>query len=143
MLELPVPFPLPTMRSAARVECPGASPIDLTVRAVDAAGAAPSTEGAIRSMTLSRSASVSVMEMLLRTASSAQRTFRCRFSLIVLMKAAASLVAFSFMIESFSAPCMPTGCAAPMFVPGAMAAMCAARVMNAPAEADWAPGGAT
>ncbi len=36
----------------------------------------------MRSMTLSRSASVSVMEMLLRTASSAQRTLRCRFSLM-------------------------------------------------------------
>ena len=101
------------------------------------------TDAAIRSMTLSRSASVSVMEMLFRTASSAQRTFRFRFSLIDLMNAAASLVAFSFAMESVMPPCVPTGCAAPMLVPGAIAAMLAASVMKAPAEADWAPEGAT
>ena len=94
-------------------------------------------------MTLSRRASVSVIEMLLRTASSAQWMFLCLFSLMLRIKAAASLVAFSFIIESFSPPCMLTGWAAPMLVPGAMAAMFAARVINEPAEADCAPAGET
>ena len=38
---------------------------------------------------------------------------------------------------------MATGCAAPMFVAGAMAATCAAIVMKTPAEAARAPVGAT
>jgi hypothetical protein len=40
-------------------------------------------------------------------------------------------------------PVGPTGDAAPMLVPGAIAAMCAAIVMNAPAEAAHAPWGDT
>jgi len=38
---------------------------------------------------------------------------------------------------------MPTGCAAPMLLEGAIAAMCAASVMNTPAEPARAPGGPT
>ena len=40
-------------------------------------------------------------------------------------------------------PPMPTGCAAPMLEPGAIAATCAASVMNVPAEPAHAPCGAT
>ena len=42
-----------------------------------------------------------------------------------------------------SAPFESTGCAAPMFVAGAIAAMFPAMVMNVPAEAARAPWGAT
>ena len=41
-----------------------------------------------------------------------------------------------------SSPWPPTGVAAPMFVPGAIVATCAARVMNVPALAARAPAGA-
>src|SRR5512139_233355 len=58
------------------------------------------------------------------------------------MNAAASLVTFSPMTESIP-PCRLTGCAAPMLVPGAIAAMCAASVMNTPADPACAPLGAT
>src|SRR5256885_14652723 len=70
-------------------------------------------DGHILSMICSFNASDSVMDTLLRTASSAQRTFRLRFSLIVRMKAAASFVDFSIMIESSFSPPIVTGCAAP------------------------------
>src|SRR5215467_5624212 len=47
------------------------------------------------------------------------------------------------MSPSMSLPSPDTGCAAPMFVPGAMAATCPAMVINVPAEAARAPLGAT
>ncbi len=99
--------------------------------------------GAMISMTVSRSASVSVRAVLWRTASSAQRMFLWRFSLMDRMNAAASLVIFWLITESGSLPCMPTGCAAPTFVPGAIAATCDASRMNAPADAACAPAGET
>ena len=44
--------------------------------------------------------------------------------------------------SSSIAPATPTGCAAPMFVPGAMAATGQPTMMNVPAEAARAPDGA-
>ncbi len=55
------------------------------------------------------------------------------------MYAAASFVAFSDAI----APDRPTGCAAPTFVPGAIAATCAESRMKVPAEAAREPAGET
>jgi hypothetical protein len=93
-------------------------------------------------MMLSRRASRSVADTLCRTAFSAQSAFRPRSRAIVRTKAAAS---FSiFFIDSLSTwPPTATGCAAPMFVAGAMAATCAASVMKAPADAARAPVGDT
>ena len=61
---------------------------------------------------------------------------------MVRIKATASLVTFSLIVVSIP-PCIVTGCAAPIFVPCVIAAMCAANVINTPAEAACAPGGDT
>jgi len=102
-------------------------------------------ESAMRSTTLSRTASRSVTDTDSRTAFSAQSALRPRSTAIERAKAAASFAIF-FML-SLSAPAPPpptaTGCAAPMFVAGAIAATCAAMVMNTPAEAARAPVGPT
>ena len=47
------------------------------------------------------------------------------------------------MVLSIDPPPMLTGWAAPMFVPGAIAATSEARVISTPAEADRAPDGVT
>ncbi len=106
------------------------------------------TSSATRSITFSRSASVAVIETLSRTAFSAQSTLRERRSAMPCTKAAVSFSIFFSIVstsEFFSTPPppMPTGCAAPMLLDGAMAATWAASVMNTPAEPARAPGGPT
>ena len=59
------------------------------------------------------------------------------------MKARASCSAFSFSVFGSSCPSPATGCAAPALVPGAIAATSPARSRKNPAEAAWAPEGAT
>ena len=98
---------------------------------------------AIRSTTCSRSASVSVADDAL-----ADRALHPRGVAAAALGHAARLAAMSFTIFSDMAPPIswppaPTGWAAPMLVPGAMAAMSAARVIITPAEAARAPLGAT
>ncbi len=73
-----------------------------------------------------------------RTACSAQSALRCHRAASDRMNAVASFVTFSFSI----APDTPTGCAAPMFVPAAMALIGQDSMMKVPAEAARAPGGA-
>ena len=79
------------------------------------------TEAAIRSTTLSWTASRSVIETDWRTAFSAQSALRPRSSATVRMKAAASFSIF-FMLSLSTPPESATGWAAPMLVAGAMAA---------------------
>ena len=50
---------------------------------------------------------------------------------------------FTHMSCPMSPPLLSTGCAAPIVVPGAIAATCAASVTNIPAEVADAPVGAT
>ena len=57
--------------------------------------------------------------------------------------AAASFSALARRSPSMSPPDPLTGCAAPMFVVGAIAATWPARVMKVPADAARAPGGET
>src|SRR5439155_18007891 len=73
-----------------------------------------------------------------RTAFSAQSALRSHRSASERMNAAASFVTFSCSM----APETPTGWAAPMFVPGAMALIGQAIMMNVPADAARAPDGA-
>jgi hypothetical protein len=72
-------------------------------------------------------------EVALRTAFSAHFTLRFLFSAIARIMLAPWLIAFLFI--SWDAGWSPrkTGVAAPMFVPGAIAAMCAACAMKVPA----------
>ena len=102
------------------------------------------TSLAIRSIMWSLSASWAGAETLFLTASSAHLAFLPRFMAILTARAARSFSTFLDMVlfASISLP-MVTGWAAPMFVPGAMAAMSALRVRRAPAEAALAPGGYT
>ena len=101
------------------------------------------SESATRSTTFSFTASRSVIETDWRTAFSAHSTLRPRSVAMVRANAAASLATFSIMVLSPPPPPTDTGCAAPMFVAGAIAATCAAIVMNTPADAARAPVGAT
>ena len=102
-----------------------------------------SRSSAMRSMTLSSRASFSVTETLSRTAFSAHSLLRPRFSAMPFVYATISLTTFSAMVLSiFFCPRL-TGCAAPILVLGAMAAMSAARVIITPAEAARAPLGET
>jgi hypothetical protein len=86
-----------------------------------------------------------------RTALSAHSTLRFRSLAIDSMNAMVNFSAFSAAtsrrsLSSSRSPPPPlalTGEAAPMLVPGAMAATCPARVMKVPAEAAQAPRGAT
>ncbi len=92
-------------------------------------------------------ASLAGVDILLRTASSAHCSFLPRSLAMLCAYATASLVTFSTMVSlspSFSwvLPIL-TGWAAPIFVPGAMAAMSEASVMMAPADAARAPLGET
>ena len=98
---------------------------------------------ATRSMIPSFRASCSVADTLARTAFSAHSTFRPRSRATVRMNAAASFSIFLIDSLSIDPPPAATGWAAPMLVAGAIAAMWAARVMKAPAEAARAPVGET
>ena len=93
----------------------------------------------MRSFTASRS----VAETDSRTAFSAHSALRPRSAAIVRANAAASFSTFLDISLSICPPPAATGCAAPMLVAGAIAATCAAMVMNTPAEAARAPVGAT
>ena len=97
---------------------------------------------AIRSTTLSFTASRSVAETEERTAFSAHSTLRPRSVAMVRAKAAASFSTFLTVSLSIWPP-TATGWAAPMLVAGAMAATWAAMVTKTPAEAARAPVGAT
>ena len=101
------------------------------------------TSRAIRSTTLSLRASSSRMLTLLRTASSAHCSLRPRAFAIFVICATASFSDLSRRSPAMSPPELSTGCAAPMFVAGAIAAIVPAIVMNVPAEAARAPDGAT
>ena len=99
-------------------------------------------ESATRSTTFRRTASRSVIETDWRTAFSAQSALRPRSAAIERTNAAASFSIFVMLVLS-GFPDTATGCAAPMFVAGAIAATCAAIVMKTPADAARAPVGAT
>ena len=96
-----------------------------------------------RSITPSRRASVLVSDTLSRTARSGHTAFRCRVSAIVRANAAASWTTLASIAESARSPPSLTGWAAPISVPGAIAATPAASVTNIPADAARAPAGAT
>ena len=98
---------------------------------------------AVRSMTLRSTASEPVTETDSRTACSAHSALRPRTSAIPRMSAAASFVIFALRSPSMSSPLPETGCAAPIWVLGAIAAMCPAIVIKVPAEAARAPAGPT
>ena len=75
------------------------------------------------SIRCSRSASSSVHDFDSRTALSASCTLRPRLEVNERMKAAASFSIFAFITGSIlSLAPISTGCAAPVFVPGAIAA---------------------
>ena len=97
---------------------------------------------ATRSTILSFTASRSVADTDDRTAFSAHSALRPRSVAMVRAKAAASFSIFLTISLSGVPPPTVTGCAAPMFVAGAIAATCAAMVMNTPADAARAPVGA-
>ena len=78
-----------------------------------------------------------------RTVATAHSTLRPRSRAIAVIFATASLSTFSPIVPAISSPCPPTGEAAPMFVPGAIRAMCPASVMKVPAEAARPPEGET
>ena len=103
-----------------------------------------STKGTIYSITFCSSASVSVIFALSRIAFSAQSAFLPLFSATERILATASFTIFSVITcEVSDPPPRFTGCADPMFVLGAMAAMWAAIVINTPAEPAREPLGAT
>src|SRR3954447_1478745 len=89
------------------------------------------------------SASCSVKDRLSTTACSTSVTFRPRCVASVRAYAAVSEVAFFDITSSIFSPFPVTGCAAPMWVPGAIAAMSAAMVIRNPAEAARLPDGPT
>ena len=88
-------------------------------------------------------ASSSVKERLSRTASSASWTLRPRRLAQVRASAATSDAIFLAIVSSSFSPLPCTGCAAPMWVPGAIAATSAAMVSRNPAEAARLPEGPT
>ena len=65
-------------------------------------------------------ASVAVYDLASETVDTAQSTGRPRVSAIDVMLAIASFLTFSPSVPGMSSPLLPTGDAAPMFVPGAM-----------------------
>ena len=135
-----------TWPSAPRTALPSASlrfsPATSTVRP-SARATTSSRSLATKSTTFSRAASSAVMETLLRTALAAHSTLRPRLCAIASLNEAVKLTIFRPIVPLMSSPPPPTGWAAPMLVPGAMAATCAASVMNTPAEPAPAPLGAT
>ena len=88
-------------------------------------------------------ASSAPIETLFRTAFSAHSAFRPRCRASDSLNEAVEFSTFLPMTPGMSSPAPPTGCAAPMVVPGAIAATCAASVTNTPAEPARAPLGAT
>ena len=80
---------------------------------------------------------------LWRTACSTQSSLRPRCCAIVRAKVAAKFSIFWPISPLTSPPPSSTGCAAPIVVPGAIAARFAASVMKVPADAALAPDGAT
>ena len=101
------------------------------------------TSLATKSTTFSRAASSSRTDALFRTASSAHRALRPRANAIFCATATVSFSTFCRRSPLMSLPEESTGCAAPMFVAGAMAATCPAIVMNIPADTARAPAGET
>ncbi len=99
--------------------------------------------GETRSIRPFSSASSAVNERLSTTAASASSALRPLRAASERIWAAASCSTFSPSAPSISSPCPPTGWAAPVLVPGAMAATSAAIRMKNPAEAAWAPLGDT
>ena len=98
-----------------------------------------SVVGATRSMTPSASACSALMLTASVTNDSATSALRSYSSAIARIEAAASFTALS----EPTAPSIPTGVAAPTFVPGAIAAMSHDSRTNDPADAARAPDGAT
>ncbi len=88
-------------------------------------------------------ASWAVNDLLATTACTASSTLRCRSSAKDLIMAAASSVALARTSSGRFSPCPPTGWAAPVLVPGAIAATSADMRMKNPADAARAPAGAT
>src|SRR5437870_1870483 len=88
-------------------------------------------------------ASEALKDTALRTVTSSLSPLRPRSWAMLRMRAAASLVTFSWRVPPMSPPVADTGDAAPMLVPGAIAAKLAAAKMNVPADAARAPLGAT
>ena len=82
-------------------------------------------------------------ERLSRTASSASCALRPRRVAQVRASAATSDAIFLAIVSSIFSPLPWTGCAAPMCVPGAIAATSAAIVMRKPADAARLPAGPT
>ena len=101
------------------------------------------TSAATISISLSWSASPAVNERLCSTAASASATLRPLRTASERMLAAASCSTFRPIVPAMSLPLPSTGWAAPALVPGAIAAMSADIRMKKPAEAAWAPLGAT
>ena len=69
--------------------------------------------------------------------------FLSRWLAMLRRRAATSWVVFAFMVSGSSSPPAPTGEAAPMVVPGDMAATCADATRNVPADAALDPEGVT
>ena len=88
-------------------------------------------------------ASTSVNDRLSRTASSASFAFRPRPVAHVRASAATSEAIFFAIVSSSFSPLPSTGWAAPMCVPGAIAATSAAIVIRKPADAARLPDGPT
>src|SRR6188474_3121453 len=88
-------------------------------------------------------ASWSVKARLSRTASALRATFLPRASASDRAYAAVSDAAFLDIVSSTVSPLPETGCAAPMWVPGAIAATSDASVMMKPADAALPPDGPT
>ena len=97
---------------------------------------------AMKSTTLRSTASVSLAATAERTAFSAHSMLCPRWAATVRANAAASLVALRASVESIG-PWRLIGVAAPMLVPGAIAATSPAMVTNTPADAARAPPGVT
>ena len=89
------------------------------------------------------SASASVKARLSFTASSHSVTLRPRLLARFRAYAARSSADFLAIVSSIFSPVPLTGCAAPMLVPGAIAATSAAMVMMKPADAACTPAGDT
>ncbi len=99
--------------------------------------------GATRSARCAATASSALNERLVMTACSATFTSRPLRAASERMAAAASCSTFWPMVPVSESPFGPTGWAAPVRVPGAIAATSAASSRKKPAEAACAPLGAT
>ena len=98
---------------------------------------------ALISIAPAASASSTVYDRASSTAATAQSTGRPRSSAIDVIWAIVSLRTLRPRSPSMSSPCPLIGVAAPTLVAGAIAARCAASVMNVPALAACAPEGPT